>query len=164
MTSLKFSESVVEQAALAWFEALGYIVRQGTDLSPDGSSVERLGYEQVILEGRLRDALARLNPELPSDARVEALRRLTVVDGSSVVTRNQVLHRMLVNGTIPGYGFLDLAATYSPIKNVELRFGVNNLLDKDPPLAFGGAGGGYNSYTEYDFLGRQIFAAFTVKL
>ena len=69
----------------------------------------------------------------------------------------------LVNATIPGYSYLDLAATYSPIKNVELRFGVNNLTDKDPPLAFGGAGGGYNSYTAYDFLGRQLFAAFTVK-
>jgi iron complex outermembrane recepter protein len=70
---------------------------------------------------------------------------------------------MLVNGTIPGYGYLDLAATYNVNKNVELRFGANNVLDKDPPLAFGGAGAGYNSYTAYDFLGRQLFAAFTVK-
>jgi iron complex outermembrane recepter protein len=69
----------------------------------------------------------------------------------------------LVNGQIPGYSFVDLAATYSPAKNLELRFGINNVLDKDPPLAFGGAGGGYNSYTAYDFLGRQFFAAFTVK-
>jgi outer membrane receptor protein involved in Fe transport len=46
---------------------------------------------------------------------------------------------------------------------VELRAGINNVLDKDPPLAFGGAGGGYNSYTAYDFLGRQLFAAFTIK-
>jgi iron complex outermembrane recepter protein len=69
----------------------------------------------------------------------------------------------LVNGTIPGYGFVDLAATYDFMKNVELRVGINNILDKDPPLAFGGAGGGYNSYTAYDFLGRQVFAAFTVK-
>ena len=70
---------------------------------------------------------------------------------------------VLVNGQIPSYSFVDLAATYSPIKNVELRAGINNITDKDPPLAFGGAGGGYNSYTAYDFLGRQIFAAFTVK-
>jgi iron complex outermembrane recepter protein len=69
----------------------------------------------------------------------------------------------LVNGTIPGYSFVDLAATYTPSKNVELRFGINNILDKDPPLAFGGAGGGYNSYTAYDFLGRQFFLGATVK-
>jgi outer membrane receptor protein involved in Fe transport len=69
----------------------------------------------------------------------------------------------LVNATIPGYGYLDLAAVYNPMKNVELRVGVNNLFDKDPPLAFGGAGNGYNSYTAYDFLGRQLFGAFTVK-
>ena len=71
---------------------------------------------------------------------------------------------MLVNAKIPGYSYLDLAATYNPTKNLEFRLGINNLLDKDPPLAFGGAGGGYNSYTAYDFLGRQFFAGFTIKL
>ncbi len=90
--------------------------------------------------------------------------RVTMDNNDPAFDYNYAGVPVLVNGTIPGYGYLDLAATYTPIKNVELRFGVNNVLDKDPPLAFGGAGGGYNSYTAYDFLGRQLFAAFTVKL
>jgi iron complex outermembrane receptor protein len=68
-----------------------------------------------------------------------------------------------VNGTIPAYNYIDLAATWHATKNIDLRAGINNIADKDPPLAFGGAGGGYNTYGAYDSLGRQVFAAFTAK-
>ena len=52
-----FTESVVEQAALGWLEGIGWPVRNGTDLAPDGPVPERRDYSQVVLETRLRDAL-----------------------------------------------------------------------------------------------------------
>ena len=98
MNAPEFTEAVVEQAALAWFEALGYSVRRGPDIASDGPGAERSGYGQVILERRLRDALARLNPRLPAEALSEAFRRLTHVEGPWILTCNHEVHLMLVNG------------------------------------------------------------------
>ena len=41
-----------------------------------------------MLERRLRDSLAELNPDLPSDALDDALRRLTRPEGATVEARN----------------------------------------------------------------------------
>jgi len=37
--STPFTESVVESAALAWLESLGYAVKHGSDISPDGDTL-----------------------------------------------------------------------------------------------------------------------------
>ena len=74
MTDRGMSESVVEQAALAWLESRGYTIRHGPDLGPGEpgrAGVERHDYTQVVLEDRLRQALARLNPHLPVEATEE---------------------------------------------------------------------------------------------
>ncbi|MCG5054171.1 MAG: hypothetical protein KA712_14500 [Myxococcales bacterium] len=57
-----FTESVVEQATLAWFEALGYTITAGPSIASGEPGQERQTYADVVLDGRLRDALARLNP------------------------------------------------------------------------------------------------------
>ena len=74
MTDRGMSESVVEQAALAWLEGRGYTIRHGPDLGPGEpgqAGGERRDYTQVVLEDRLRQALARLNPHLPVEATEE---------------------------------------------------------------------------------------------
>lgn len=60
----RFIESVVEQAALAWLESLGYTILHGPEIAPGEAMAERDSYGQVVLEGRLRQALARLNPQV----------------------------------------------------------------------------------------------------
>ncbi len=60
-------ESDIESAALCWLESTGWWVRHGADLSMDTLARERTDYAQVVLERRLRDALARLNSELLSE-------------------------------------------------------------------------------------------------
>jgi len=71
-----FTESIVEDAALAWLEALGYQVRHGPDIAFGQPDAERgdPAYRDVVLEGRLRRALARLNPSLPAEALEDAYR------------------------------------------------------------------------------------------
>ena len=54
-----FSESVVEDAALAWLESLGYTIKHGPEIGPEEIFAERADYGQVLLAGRLRQALAR---------------------------------------------------------------------------------------------------------
>src|SRR5437879_6060711 len=100
-----FTESVVEDAALAWLESLGYRVLHGPDIAMGQPFAERSdpGYRDVVLEGRLRQALARLNPELPGEALEDAFRKLTRADAPSLVERNRAVHRMLVDGVTVEY-------------------------------------------------------------
>jgi type I restriction enzyme R subunit len=96
MTS--FAESVVEQAALAWLESLGYTILHGPEIAPGEPFAEREDYGQVVLERRLRQALQWLNPQAPPDALDEAFRRLTRPDSPSLVANNHAVHRYLVEG------------------------------------------------------------------
>jgi type I restriction enzyme R subunit len=97
---MKFYESVVEEAALAWFEALGYGVEHGPDIAAGEPAAERNdpSYRDVLLERRLREVLGRLNPDLPPAAIEDAYRKLTRTDAPSLVERNRAVHRMLVDG------------------------------------------------------------------
>jgi len=97
-----FTESEVESSALAWLESLGYAIRHGLEIAPGEPDAERDDYGQVVLERRLRHALARLNPGLPAEALDDAFRRLTRADAPTLEGRNHLLHRLLVDGvTVP---------------------------------------------------------------
>ena len=102
MTSSGIDESVVQQQALDMLEGLGWNIG-GALPGPDSLYSERSGYDQVVLEGRWREAIARLNPDLPTAAREDALRRVTRPEGSSLEHRNRRFHQMLVNGVTVEY-------------------------------------------------------------
>jgi iron complex outermembrane recepter protein len=72
-----------------------------------------------------------------------------------------------VNGSIPAYNYLDLAASVTVTDGFQFRLGVNNLLDKDPPAIAAGllaAFGNGNTYPGvYDPLGRTVFFGTTIK-
>lgn len=101
--SMGFTESIVEQAALAWLESSGWEVLHGPDIAPDMIAAERGDYGEVVLSRRLRDALAMLNPALPAEALEDAYRKLTRHDGADLIQRNRNLHRMLVDGVTVEY-------------------------------------------------------------
>jgi type I restriction enzyme, R subunit len=69
------NESTVEDAALTWFGEVGYPVAHGPDIAPGQPAAERDTFGDVVLVGRLRDAIQRLNPTIPEEAREEALRK-----------------------------------------------------------------------------------------
>ena len=97
------TEADVEQAALDWLAAVGWGVAHGLDIAPDAPGAERADYGQVVLERRLRDALAGLNPDLPADALDDAFRRLTRPEGATLEARNRAFHRMLIDGVTVEY-------------------------------------------------------------
>lgn len=103
MPTAAFTESVVEEATLTWLESLGWSVKLGADIAPGELAAERTEYGQVVLEQRLRDALARLNPQLSDEALTDAFRKLTRPEGPTLEARNRVLHRLLVDGVTVEY-------------------------------------------------------------
>jgi type I restriction enzyme, R subunit len=92
------AESHVEEAALAWLTELGYDTANGPEIGPDGMSPERAAYADVMLDGRLRDAIARLNPALPAEAREEVFRKVMQAETPALVEENRRLHRYVIEG------------------------------------------------------------------
>ena len=103
MNDNRFSENVVEEAALAWLEGLGWQIAHGPDIAPDMPGAERRDYSEVVLAQRLRDALAQFNSGLPAAALDDALRKLTRPEGTEQTTRNRTVHRLLVDGVTVEY-------------------------------------------------------------
>ena len=58
----------------------------------------------MVLNQRLCNSLATLNPDLPTSALDDALRKLTHPEGATVESRNRSFHRMLVDGVNIEYG------------------------------------------------------------
>lgn len=98
MNSSVFTESEVEQAALAWLGELGYHILPGPEIAPGETTAERDDYSKVVLERRLRQALQQLNPHVPPDAIEEAFRKLTRPDSPSLTGNNHTIHKYLVEG------------------------------------------------------------------
>jgi type I restriction enzyme R subunit len=98
--SNSLTESTVEDAALGWLEALGYEVKHGPEIAAGEPVAERSdpNYRDVVLEGRLRQALARLNRTLPPEALDDTFKRLTRLDAPSLIERNRAAHHMFVDG------------------------------------------------------------------
>ncbi|MGH8521449.1 MAG: type I restriction endonuclease subunit R [Gammaproteobacteria bacterium] len=107
MSAYAFTESVVEQAAIAWLESAGWQIAHGPDIAPDMPGAERADYGEVVLARRLRDALARLNAGRPAEALEDAFRKLTRPEGAELVARNRTLHRLLVDGVTVEYRTAD---------------------------------------------------------
>jgi type I restriction enzyme R subunit len=95
---MALNESIVEQSALTWFEELAYGLAHAPHLAPGEIAAERNSFSDVVLLRRLRDAIARLNPTIPDDAREEALRKVLRHDAPSLVANNRAFHRMLRDG------------------------------------------------------------------
>ena len=120
-----FTESTVEDAALAWLESLGWSVVYGPDIAPDTPGAERTEYDNVVLERRLHEALDRLNPDLPAGALADAYRNLLHAAGSSLEARNRAFHRMLVDGVTIEYRAGDGAIRGAQARTIDFD-DVNN--------------------------------------
>ncbi len=92
------SEAEVEAVLLDQFGALGYTCLNDAISGPDGHAPEREAYSDTVLPDRLRDAISRLNPQIPEDAREDALRKLLAVERPSLIEENRRLQRAMVEG------------------------------------------------------------------
>ena len=92
------SEADIEQALLAQLGGLGYAVASDEVVGPDGSAPERDSHDVVLLKKRLEDAVLRLNPNLPAEARADAIRKLTQSVFPALLEENRRIHVLLTEG------------------------------------------------------------------
>ena len=96
--STSFVEHDIEEATLEWLAELGYAITTGQDIAPDSKTPERTSYGDVMLSSRLVAAVDRLNPDLPPEARADALRRVEQIEYPTLIEENRRLHGFLVEG------------------------------------------------------------------
>ena len=92
------SEAAVELALLEQLRGLGYSIEREEDIGPDGHRPERESHDEVVLKKRFEDAVARLNPGLPLEARQDAVRRVMQSELPSLLEENRRLHKLITEG------------------------------------------------------------------
>lgn len=91
------TENEIEQIGLDILnEDLGYTVLYGPDIA-EGDSKER-DYNEVVLQQRLKEAIEKINPNIPFDAKEEAFKKALRTTTISLFENNQAFHRMLTEG------------------------------------------------------------------
>lgn len=93
-----FCESHLEEATIEWFDELGYEIVFGPDIAPDGEYPEREDYSDVILSDRLKEALTRINPKMPSSAIDDAFRQIVIPQSPSLIMNNKAFQKMITDG------------------------------------------------------------------
>ncbi len=99
----RITEHSIESLAIELLDKLGYAYIYAPDIAPDsdpstGSGPERESYEQVLLLGRLQNAVRKINPSIPSDARAEAIKEIQRIASPELLTNNETFHRLLTEG------------------------------------------------------------------
>lgn len=82
---------------------------------------------------------------------------------SSVEQFNNTINR--IDKTLAAQSYFDLAGSWAVAEKATVRMGINNILDRDPPLnATTGTTGNGNTYPQaYDAFGRYLYASVTWK-
>ena len=121
---MKYTESDLERATLEWFAELGYSVVGGPEIAPppDGEKPERANYLDVVLVERLKCAIAKFNPEIPEEAKEEALRKVLRVPTTSpsLIVNNKVFHPMLRDGIDIEYKRTDGSIAGAKVKLLDI--------------------------------------------
>lgn len=93
-----FYETNLESVCLDYLADLGWSIVDGPVIAPDGGHPERDSYVDVILEPRLRAAVARLNPALPSSAVDEVVKSVGRAESQLLMSENWRVYKLLTQG------------------------------------------------------------------
>ena len=94
------SEGVVEEACIEFFRALGYHTLYGPEIGPGGAAQERRSWDDTVLVGRLRDAVSRINPDLPASSVDSVVASVLRAESQNALAENLRVHQ-LVTGGVP---------------------------------------------------------------
>ncbi len=122
----KFTESIVEQATLKWFDALGYSILNASEIAPEEPNSERQTYADVVLRDRLKTALETINPDIPADAIQDAIRKVTQTETPSLYENNRRFHKYLTDGVDVEYQAEEGYTKYHKVWLIDFQNPDNN--------------------------------------
>ncbi len=93
-----FNEDAYELQCLDWLQGIGWTWAKGPEIAHDGLMPERSSHKDVLLIGRVEDALSRINPGTPKDAIRKVRQSLESPGETDVVKANQQIHRWMTEG------------------------------------------------------------------
>ena len=118
-------ESEIEQITLDILrDENGYSTALGPEIS-EGERKER-EYTEVVLQGRLRAAIDRLNPAIPAEAREDAARKALRTLSVNLLENNESFHRMLTDGIDVKFSVGDGKARTDKVWLVDFAVPENN--------------------------------------
>lgn len=91
-----YSEAAFEVDALDLLGELEWKATNGRELAP--GSGERDNWRDIVLRGRLLNALRNLNPEVPDEYLQQAMAEVVTAQSQSAIAENRRLHEILVEG------------------------------------------------------------------
>ncbi|RBP89591.1 type I restriction enzyme R subunit [Cytobacillus firmus] len=83
---------------MEWLAEMDYSILAGPDIAHEGEYPERDSYQDVVLDERLKDALKRINPNMPMNAIELAIQKIAANESSSLILNNEKFHRMVTEG------------------------------------------------------------------
>jgi type I restriction enzyme, R subunit len=95
---MKMTESLIEKFAIKQLEKQGYQYIYAPNIAPDNETPERKTFEDVLLKERLIEAVSRINPKVPAEAREEAIKKIQRLNSPELIANNEAFHRMLTEG------------------------------------------------------------------
>ncbi|TWT18981.1 type I restriction endonuclease subunit R [Luteimonas wenzhouensis] len=120
------SEAELEQSLLEQLRGLGYSIEREEDIGPDGHRPERESHDEVVLRRRFEDAVARLNPGVPPEARQDAIGRVTQSELPALLEENRRLHRLMTEGVDVEYYADDGTLTAGKVALLDFEHPENN--------------------------------------
>lgn len=92
------TEDQLEQETLDWLTSVGYTALNARDLDNLDPRLERSNTREVLLHSCLREAIRKLNPEIPVAAREDAFNQILDIGQPALLSGNRAFHRALVTG------------------------------------------------------------------
>jgi len=95
------SESSIETFAIDLLQSLGWNYIFGPDIAPDAENpIKRKSFEEVLLYNILETQLKHINPQIPDDAILDAIKTIYHIPNQfpDLLSNNETFHRLLTEG------------------------------------------------------------------
>ena len=91
-------ENTIEQLLIDLLIEQWYTYHLDRDIAPGSDNEMRTSFEEMILSPILKDSLKKLNPDADTALLDEAYRKITHLEWSDIVSKNENFHKLMRNG------------------------------------------------------------------
>jgi type I restriction enzyme R subunit len=93
-----YNEDAYELQCLDWLQRIGWNLAKGPEIAHDGMMPERSSHKDILLVGRVEDAISRINPGTPKDVIKKVRQMLESPGETDVLKANQQIHQWMTEG------------------------------------------------------------------